>query len=140
MTSDAELAMTDSSYDKLVEDVARGINDARMPPIPFDQESTVSQVYVRRLSRAAMAIIFDALQTPDEAMLDAALVPTASRLDVKGSGVTIAREKMRRRILAYLAASPLSPSHKVGGLADGFHAISSKANRRTTILRGRRIS
>jgi cation transport regulator ChaB len=47
----------------------------------------------------------EAMKDPTEKMVDAGRMVTASWLDVSGSGVTIAREKMRRRFNAVVDAA-----------------------------------
>lgn len=47
----------------------------------------------------------EALENPTDAMLDAALSATAAHLDIKGSQLTVNREKMRLRLRAFARAA-----------------------------------
>lgn len=58
------------------------------------------QVRKKRTGGARHAAFRDLLLDPPVELLDAALAPTASHLDISGSGSTVAREKMRRRLRA----------------------------------------
>ncbi|MFZ5784036.1 MAG: hypothetical protein ACOY4R_27880 [Pseudomonadota bacterium] len=71
--------------------------------VPFD--GVWKQADLRDALMVAARAAIEAMREPTEALIDAGRAATAAHLDIKGSGLTVAREKMRRRFNAMLDAA-----------------------------------
>ena len=91
-------------HEELVKECAAAIS-ARVGPAAFGGVA-------ERASRAILVLVAERLADVTEEQLDASLAATGSWLDIKGSGLTVAREKMRRRLIAWLSASALGNGGK----------------------------
>ena len=84
------------------------IRDRTAQPIFCEMENALSGIlggreaaadFLRALDSAGYAIV---PHVPSEPMLDAGLRATAAWLDIPGSGLTVNREKMKRRYMSMI--------------------------------------